>query len=157
MNAPVEWEVVPAESRLSPPEASRARKLLVTGDRGWNDVERVVEVLGMFTHGTVLVHGACRGADVVCAAVGEAMGFNLHAYPADWANHGRAAGPIRNQRMITCEHLDHDPIDLCLAFHNDIVNSRGTADMARRTVRTGIRCILFTSAYELRPVLAGVR
>jgi hypothetical protein len=44
------------------------------------------------------------------------------AMPADWANHGKAAGPIRNRKM-----LDLKP-DLVLAFHADLTNSKGTKD-----------------------------
>jgi hypothetical protein len=50
-------------------------------------------------------------------------------YPADWKTHGKAAGPIRNQRMI-----DHGQPDLVLAFPG----GRGTADMIRRARVAGV-------------------
>lgn len=120
-------------------------KVLVTGDRDWSDVERVAEVLQLLPSGTVLVHGACRGADVTCALVAEQLGFEARPYPADWARYPRAAGPIRNQQMLDEEHTEEAPIDLCLAFHNDIERSRGTADMLRRVVKARIPHRVVTS------------
>jgi hypothetical protein len=120
-------------------------KLLVTGDREWLDVERVVEVLEQFPAGTILVHGACRGADNTCAAVAEALGFELRPFPADWRGLGRAAGHIRNQQMLDVEHKEEEPIDLCLAFHDNIDASKGTADMLRRVAKAGIPHKLYAS------------
>lgn len=48
---------------------------------------------------------------------------------ADWKTHGRAAGPIRNQRMI-----DEWKPTLVIAF----AGGRGTADMIRRAKAAGI-------------------
>ena len=127
------------------PEPALVKKVLVTGDREWDDIPRAVEALQAYAPGTVLVHGACRGADVVCAAVGEELGFVVRAYPADWARYPRAAGPIRNQQMIDEEHRAGEPIDVCLAFHNHIEDSRGTADMLHRVGKAHIPSILITS------------
>ena len=53
--------------------------------------------------------------------------------PADWTKHGKAAGPIRNQKM-----LDECP-DLVVAFPG----GKGTADMVRRAMKAGIDCWVF--------------
>lgn len=128
-----------------PPVPELVKKILVTGDREWDDIPRVIEVLQAYTPGTVLVHGACRGADVICAAVAEALGFVVRAYPADWARYPRAAGPIRNQHMLDAEHWTDGPIDVCLAFHNHIEDSKGTADMVHRAGKAHIPVIINTS------------
>lgn len=133
------------EERRKLPEEKLIRKILVTGDRDWTDIKRVVEELKNYRSGTILIHGACQGADNTCAAVAEALGFEVRAYPADWKNHGRAAGPIRNQFMIDAEHKLEEPIDLCLAFHNSIESSRGTADMLKRVNKSNIESRLITS------------
>jgi hypothetical protein len=127
------------------PVAALVRKILVTGDRNWNDIPRVVEALSGYRPGTILVHGACRGADIICAAVAETLGFEVRGYPADWKTHRKAAGPIRNQQMLTLEHRADEPIDLCLAFHNNIEESRGTRDMKARAERAGVPTELITS------------
>ena len=46
----------------------------------------------------------------------------------------RAAGPIRNQRML----VEGKP-DLVIAFHDDLESSRGTKDMIKRSLKAGIR------------------
>ena len=135
----------PDERRKLPVE-KYVHKILVTGDREWSDIPRVVEELRGYRPGTILVHGACRGADIICAAVAEALRFEVRGYPADWETHKKAAGPIRNQQMLTVENKPEEPIDLCLAFHNDIDNSRGTADMLGRVDRAGVPWKLCTSA-----------
>lgn len=60
-------------------------------------------------------------------------GLETESYPADWANFGKAAGPLRNQRM-----LDEGKPDLVVAFTNDLASSRGTRDMVRRAQAAGI-------------------
>lgn len=120
-------------------------KVLVTGDREWDDVTTVVNTLEQLPPDTIIVHGACRGADNTCAAVAEALGFQVRPYPADWTRYSHAAGPIRNQLMLDEEHKEDEPIDLCLAFHNNIATSKGTKDMMTRAQKAGIVTRLITS------------
>ena len=134
------------EERRKLPAEKYVHKILVTGDRNWDDIPRVVEELKGFRPGTILVHGACRGADIICAAVAEALRFEVRAYPADWEKHRRAAGPIRNRQMLTEENKPEEPIDLVLAFHNNIRESRGTADMLDCVVAAGLPWKLCTSS-----------
>ncbi len=48
----------------------------------------------------VVISGACpRGADAAGEAWASARGIPVERYPADWAKHGRAAGPRRNRDM----------------------------------------------------------
>ena len=76
-----------------------------------------------------MITGGASGADALAAAWTEERGVTYREYPADWAAHGRAAGPLRNQLM-----LERERIDLVLAFPG----GRGTADMTTRAVRAGI-------------------
>lgn len=120
-------------------------KVLVTGDRRWSDITTIVGTLKQFSPGTTIVHGACQGVDNTCAAVAEALGFKVIAYPADWNAHGRGAGPIRNQLMIDTEHTSDEPIHICIAFHNDIIKSKGTKDCIKRALKAGIEVLLVRS------------
>lgn len=54
------------------------------------------------------------------------------AFPADWAAYDRAAGPIRNARMIA----EGKP-DIVLAFPG----GRGTANMVAQARKAGVRVI----------------
>lgn len=113
-------------------------KVLVTGDRNWTDVKLVIDTLEQLPPGTVLVHGACQGADTIAGAVAQALKFVVRAYPADWVKHPRAAGPIRNQQMLDEEHREDEPVDMVIAFHDDILHSKGTKDMVKKALKAGI-------------------
>lgn len=108
-------------------------RVLVCGDRYWTDWQRIFDRLSQLDRSTVLIHGACRGADLLAANVGTALGFEILAFPAQWSLYGKAAGPIRNLEMI----VKGKP-DLVIAFHSDIEHSRGTKNMIRQTKIAGI-------------------
>lgn len=81
---------------------------------------------------TVVIHGAARGADTEAAWLARGRGLAVEAFPADWRKHGRAAGPLRNQRM-----LDEGKPDLVIAFSG----GKGTADMVRRAEAAGVKVV----------------
>ena len=109
-------------------------RVLVCGSRDWTDAALILETLRGVAEVTVVIHGAAPGADTLAGEAARAMGIPVQAFPADWDRYGRAAGPIRNQRM-----LDEGHPDLVLAFHDDIASSRGTADMFRRALAAGVQ------------------
>lgn len=107
-------------------------RVLVCGGRDYHESDTVWMLLNDFAP-TVVIHGACpRGADKAADQWAKRMRRSVEAFPADWDTHGRAAGPIRNQRM-----LDEGKPDLVLAFPG----GRGTADMVRRAKKAGVRVI----------------
>lgn len=112
-------------------------KVLVTGNRKWRDLE-AVKFLLVELKPTILVHGRARGADA-CAhfAAEDIGGIDVRPYPADWVKYGMAAGPIRNQQMLDCEHQRREPIDVCLAFPQR--DSVGTWDMVERCLAAKIK------------------
>lgn len=80
----------------------------------------------------MLIHGAAKGADQLASEWAWENGVGAASYPANWEKHGRAAGPIRNQRM-----LDEGKPDIVIAFPG----GRGTADLVSRAEKAGIRVI----------------
>ncbi|SIT15856.1 DUF2493 domain-containing protein [Paracoccus saliphilus] len=78
---------------------------------------------------TEIVSGMAKGADTIAADWAHCFGFGLLEFPADWKAHGRAAGPIRNQRMI-----DEGKPDAVIAFPGGL----GTADTVRRAKKAGL-------------------
>lgn len=78
---------------------------------------------------TSMIAGGARGADTMARHLAHAWNVRFRAFAADWKTHGRAAGPIRNQRM-----LDEGKPDLVVAFPG----GRGTADMVRRARAAGV-------------------
>jgi hypothetical protein len=126
--------------------------ILVTGDREWDNVERVYDVLSKYPHGTTLVHGYARGADSCAHVVGEALGFSLIPCPAHWKHNeakwievygpcdascdhveGKSAGTLRNHYMLRT----HRP-NRVLAFHDNLSGSRGTLHMVTISLKAGI-------------------
>lgn len=109
--------------------------MLVTGDRNWTDRSLILTELKEFPPGTVVIEGGARGADTLAKRVAESLfgEDSVEEYPADWAQFGRAAGPIRNQQM-----LDEGFPTTVLAFHSNIAESRGTRDMIKRALKVGV-------------------
>ncbi len=108
-------------------------KVLVCGSREWQNVDIIRRELLALPRGSTVVHGDCRGADRLAGMIAESLGMTVRAYPAQWGLHGVAAGPIRNREM-----LEKEKPDLVLAFHRDLANSKGTADMISRARRAGV-------------------
>ena len=107
------------------------------GDRNYSDASTILEALSEFSSDRVLIHGDCRGADRLGAAIGLRLGMKVKAYPADWKTHGRAAGPIRNREM-----LRKGRPTVVLAFHKSLHTSRGTKDMVECACRAGVDVVL---------------
>lgn len=102
-------------------------------------MEIVARELKCFPLGTILIHGDCRGADTIARLIGEELGFNIRSYPADWDAFHIAAGAIRNREMLKKENIPEEPIDLVLAFHQNIKESKGTKDMLRISSIAGVQ------------------
>lgn len=110
--------------------------MIFCGDRLWtNGVPIFRELRALLTiHGDQLevIEGGARGADSMSREACLRLKVSVIEILADWATHGRAAGPIRNQRM-----LDMGP-DLVVAFHKNIDQSKGTRDMVNRAKKAGV-------------------
>lgn len=85
-----------------------------------------LSVLHAITPITTLVHGAAKGADLLADEWGYYAGVNVAAYPANWGQRGRAAGPLRNREMLTKENPD-----IVIAFPG----GTGTADMVEISLK----------------------
>ena len=107
-------------------------KVLVCGARDWKERGPIEREMRKLPPGTIIIHGKAPGADTIAGQVAMALGFPVRDYPADWDKHGKAAGPIRNSKMLQKEHRLDEPIDQGLAFHKDIEHSKGTWDMVKK-------------------------
>jgi hypothetical protein len=110
-------------------------KVLVTGGRGFSNPTLLFTTLDHLyvDHAfTTLIHGGASGADRLAGEWAASRGISVEVYPADWQKYGRAAGPIRNQRMI-----DRKP-DMVVAFPG----GRGTADLVRRARQAGVELVV---------------
>lgn len=108
-------------------------KIIISGSRDWFSDEHITiiyKTLSEFPVDTQIIHGGCRGVDLLAAAIAEALKFiKPREYKAKWELYNNAAGHIRNEEMIIKEHLPNDPVNIVLLFHHDIENSKGTKNM----------------------------
>jgi hypothetical protein len=110
-------------------------RVLVCGGRDYADSVRVERELRKIHRAfgiDCLIHGGARGADLLASVWATRGGILQECYSADWAKHGKRAGPIRNQRM-----LDEGKPAMVVAFPG----GRGTADMVARAEKAGIAVI----------------
>lgn len=111
-------------------------RVLVCGDRRWSHAGVLVGVLDRIHRERgidVVIEGEARGADTMAAGWAENHGVRVEPYPASWARHGRAAGPIRNRRM-----LEEGRPELVVAFHDDLARSKGTLSMVALARKAGV-------------------
>lgn len=121
-------------------------RVLVCGGRDYFDCNAVYSALDELRdrHGGIaIIHGGADGADYLAAAWGHDFATEVLRVPADWSLHGRAAGPIRNQKM-----LDTGKPDLVLAFPG----GRGTADMVRKARAAGVTVIEVAKGTVREPI-----
>jgi hypothetical protein len=106
---------------------------LICGGRDFADstmfCDAMGRLIGLRGCPSRVVHGAARGADRMAGEWARNMALDEIAVPADWNANGKAAGPIRNQKMLD----DHHP-KFVVAFPG----GRGTADMIARARKAGI-------------------
>lgn len=120
-------------------------RVLVCGDRHWNDRELIYAVLNTLAHNSpgiaTIIEGDAPGADRIAGAWASIECFPYEQCPADWEFYGRAAGPIRNGTMLA-----KGKPDLVIAFHDDIDNSKGTKDMLKQARLAGVPCRVISHA-----------
>jgi hypothetical protein len=119
----------------------RPLTIVVCGGRRYDDGARVwraldglherfgIELLGHGASGSRRF-GKVVGADLHAHDWAVEVGVEVEAFPARWDDHGRAAGPRRNRRM-----LEAMVPDLVVAFPG----SRGTEDCVGAAKQRGIR------------------
>jgi hypothetical protein len=77
------------------------KKVIVSGGRDYNDAAMVYDVLD-FIKPDILIEGGCpTGADQIARDWRDNNGLQPNTYEADWKRLGRAAGPIRNEKMCS--------------------------------------------------------
>lgn len=113
--------------------------VIVTGSREWADYGAVATLLWKLEYGTIVIHGAAKGADQCASTFCTSSGrLREIAMPAQWDRHGTRAGPIRNAEMLKvllalrecgyCVRVEAFPLP----------GSVGTWDMVRRAEAAGV-------------------
>ena len=108
-------------------------RVLVCGGRNYDDYNTMATFLSALQVDrapfSVVIHGDARGADTLSDTYARRHNIPVLAFPADWKQHGTAAGPIRNRRM-----LEEGKPDLVVAFPG----GNGTANMVMQARKAGV-------------------
>lgn len=110
-------------------------RVLICGGRNFDDLpflDRTLDAIHAKRRISSVIHGGARGADSMAHFWAGASGIAIDVYHANWDRDGKAAGPIRNQRM-----LNEGKPDLVVAFPG----GPGTADMVRRAEKAGVEVV----------------
>lgn len=70
----------------------------------------------------IFLSGGCRGTDILGERYAMERGYKVLRFSADWRKYGRAAGPIRNEKMV-------QKADLVIAFWDG--KSKGTGSLIK--------------------------
>lgn len=113
-------------------------KVLVCGGRDFDNrtfVWSKLDALHADVGFTALMQGGAKGVDALASEwASYRPEIQRYVCRADWEKHGRAAGPIRNKRM-----LEWKP-DLVVAFPG----GSGTANMVKLATDAGVEVIRYT-------------
>ena len=100
------------------------------------DVDHVIEIEKL-----TLICGMARGADFTAYKLFKEVGLPVEVYPADWDQHGKQAGFIRNTQMAGVA-------DMLIAFWDG--ESKGTAHMIDTARKHNLIVLVFN--YEGNPI-----
>jgi hypothetical protein len=110
-------------------------RIIVCGGRDYSNVEMlnlVLDELHAKTPVSMVIQGGAKGADDLAFRWAcRTKGVSITTHHAEWDKHGRAAGPIRNARML------EDSPDFVIAFPG----GRGTSNMVKQARAAGV-CVI---------------
>lgn len=117
-------------------------RILVSGSRAWSNFDDMIrdalaKAVVDLSGDVVVAHGNAGGADRHADRAARLLGLRTEPHPARWRTEGKAAGPLRNQRMVDLG------ADLMLAFPRG--ESRGTRDAMARARAAGIPAEVYES------------
>lgn len=123
-------------------DTERPFRVIVTGARDWNPVgiaRLIVESLYQKHKHLTIIQGEASGVDSTFKAVAREYDIAIVGYPADWDAYKKAAGPIRNKRMVD------SGADLCIAVHYNLDSSKGTKGCVALARASGIPVVIIKS------------
>ena len=133
---------------LPRPNEAPSRSLVIAAgggrDLAWPHQRIAAELLarsgGRLVH--LLLHGGARGADAAIARAAHQLGWCSLVMPAQWQQHGRAAGPIRNrellQQAVTRAVAHSSPGSMASVLVVAFPGGAGTASLVQQARRLGV-------------------
>jgi hypothetical protein len=122
--------------------------ILITGSRAHTNRKLIRSVLEWYVAepgGAIVIHGNARGADSIADEEAKKLGLATLAVPANWNEHGKAAGPIRNGSMVDLLVMFKREGYDCFVHAFPLKNSIGTHNCIRQAIGAGFRVDIHTS------------
>jgi len=114
-------------------------RVIIAGTRHFNDYNRLKEKCNNLLRGVSRAHtiiirsGKAKGADTLGEKFANEHGYLIEEFPADWANLGRKAGPIRNKEMAEGNETFPQKANMLIAFWDGkSVGTKIMIDIAKR-------------------------
>lgn len=138
MRAELKWVVMQHTTQHT--ATPSARTLAIIGSRNFTDYdfmrEKIQALLDRLPGMERVVSGGAKGADALSERIAIDFGLDHRHIPAEWSKYGRAAGPLRNEKVIL-------EADVVAAF--PLGESKGTQDGIRKARAAGKQVFVFLS------------
>jgi hypothetical protein len=113
-------------------------KLIIAGGRFFSDYELLKHEVKKFIVEEIktkknleIVSGKAKGADRLGEQFAAEFGIQVKQFPANWNEHGKKAGPMRNEKMA-----QYATGEYCICFWDG--SSRGTENMIENAKKYGL-------------------
>lgn len=81
-------------------------KLAIVGTRTFNDYELMKRKLSDLVGIELIISGGAEGADTLARRFAKEHNIEIIEFLPNWNEHGKAAGPIRNEFIVkACTHI----------------------------------------------------
>lgn len=81
-------------------------KLAIVGTRTFNDYDLMKSKLSDLTGIELIISGGAEGADTLARRYAKEYNIEIIEFLPNWQEHGKAAGPIRNEFIVkACTHI----------------------------------------------------
>jgi hypothetical protein len=81
-------------------------RVAIVGSRGYLDLDSVTRFVDSLPVDTTVITGGAKGVDLTAEVAARSRGLEVVVHLADWTQYGKAAGQIRNQKLVDdCDRL----------------------------------------------------
>lgn len=115
----------------------KPNRIIIAGGRDFDDYDRLCAFMDQYCmdndlgpDNTDFISGAAKGADWLGELWATSRGYKVMLFPANWTDHGKSAGYIRNKKMA-------DEATELVAWWDE--TSKGTGNMIWVATKAGLK------------------